>query len=178
MLRISILALAAAVSAGAASAQVTPAACAQYKQLLMPATQDALKALRGAQTKDDAEETTFLSKVQLEGFSGCTIISDKKKGSSYWDHQFLCRRDMGTSDLATKYVEEVAACVKDVFSERKPEESLLEGKYRVIGYEGEVTSAGKGTHVSFGTTDYAAFKIDKNYAGSEDLSVNVWYHYK
>jgi hypothetical protein len=171
----AVLALAAALAAPA-SAQLTAAGCGQYKQLVQ-VDRARVKALHGAQTKDDVKETTFTSTLQPEGFKDCTIVVDKDKSGQYEVEHLACRADLGTSEPATKHVEGVYACLKDGFSARKPTEALLDGKYRLIAFSGDYTNGGPTVPVKFGTTDYATLSLDKNYAASEDISLNVWYRF-
>jgi hypothetical protein len=178
MLRTGVVAgVLAFVGMGAAQAQ--PAACAQIKQL-MASTNAQVKAQQGAQKSTTAEDIVYVSKLQLAGFSNCTLESGKAKAklSGYFEHHLGCEGSAADSETATQLVEGLWACTKDGFSERHDQEAWMGGKYRVIGFEGEQPSAGRAAGlVDFGTTDFSRIVLEKSYEDSEDFDVHIYWYF-
>lgn len=177
--------VAAALLAGAsvAQAQTAPAAgaaaCTQMKQLLA-STHAQVKAMQGAVKSAKSDETEFVSKLQLEGFSNCTLTSAKGRDdiNKYFEHNLSCSREMPASEAANVAVEAMWSCTKDLFTERKATEALIGGRYRIIGVDGDVPVAGRASGaVSFGDTEFARLLIEKRYADSEEYDVNIYWSF-
>jgi len=165
------------LAAGAGAAHAQAAACPTLKSLMaMPHAQ--VKALQGAQTKSDKESITYTSKTQLPGFTGCTIQSDIAKNTlvDYWEHHLSCSAKASNSEAATQAIEALWECTKDSYVERQPNEAWMDGKYRVIGFEAEVPSAGRGAGlVDFGDTDYSRVDVEKRYDESNEYSLHLYW---
>lgn len=167
--------LIAAAGAGAAHAQ---AAACQPLSKLMTSSHAQVKALQGAQTEKDKDSITYVSKTQAPGMTDCTIQSNLAidKFTDYWEHHLSCQADTVNSEAATQAIEALWACTKDIFSERQPNEAWIGGKYRVIGFEGEVQTNGRAAGlVAFGDTDYARIDIEKPFDTSNEYSMHIYW---
>jgi hypothetical protein len=169
------LGLALTAAAGAAHAQ-TPACTTLNGLLAMPHAK--VKALQGAKTEEDKESITYVSKTQMPGMTNCTIESDlaKDKFTDYWQHHLHCRAEAANSEAATQAIESLWSCTKDTFSERAPSEAWMGGKYRTIGFDGEVQTGGRSAGlVSFGDVDYARVDIEKSFDTSKEYSLHLYW---
>ncbi len=164
-----------AASAGAAHAQ---AAACQPLSKLMTSSHAQVKALQGAETENDKDSITYVSKTQPPGMTDCMIQSNRTidKFTDYWEHHLSCKADTANSEAATQAIEGLWTCTKDGFSERQPNEAWIGGKYRVIGFEGEVQTAGRTAGlVAFGDTDYARIDIEKPFDTSDEYSMHIYW---
>ena len=177
MLLRSMLAAGVVAIGGAGAAHAQAAACAPLKAL-MTSSHAKVKALRGAEVKNDKETITYVSKTQLPGFKDCTIQSDRAIDDiiDYWQHNLSCDAVAANSEAATQAVEALWACMKDSFTERAPDEAFIGGKYRVIGFEAEAPTAGRGSGlVSFGDADYARVDVEKDFEASADYDIHLYW---
>lgn len=163
--------------AGAGAAHAQAAACQPLKTL-MAMTHAQVKAQQGAQTESDKDSVTYTAKTQLPGFGVCTLNSDKAMNAitDYWEHHYACRAEAATSEAATQAIETLWACMKDIYTERAANEAWVGGRYRVIGFEGEVPTKGRGEGlVSFGDTEYARVVVEKAYDASKEYSLHLYW---
>ncbi len=162
---------------GVSAAHAQTPACSTLKSLMaLPHAQ--VKALHGAQTEVEKDSITYVSKTQMPGMKDCTIESDLAidKFTDYWQHHLHCTADLANSEAATQAIESLWSCTKDSFSERAPNEAWIGGKYRVIGFDAEVPTAGRSSGlVSFGDTDYARVDIEKGFDTSTNYSLHLYW---
>lgn len=163
--------------AGVSAAHAQTPACSTLNSLLaMPHAQ--VKALQGAQTEAEQDSITYVSKTQMPGMKGCTIESGlaADKFSDYWEHHLHCTAELANSEAATQAIESLWSCTKDTFSERQPNEAWMGGKYRIIGFDAEVPTAGRNSGlVSFGDVDYARVDIEKRFDTSNTYSLHLYW---
>ena len=175
-----VVAAAALVAAGIGTAQAQTAACTQLRQVIASKPAQ-VKAMQGAVQKEETEAITYASKLQLIGYSGCTLTSNKEqdKFSKYFQHHLYCSSEKPTSDAAIQAVEEIWACVKDGFTEREATEAFIGGSYRIVGIDGDTPTAGRASGiVSFGTTEHARLWVEKNYPLSDEYDVHIYWMFK
>lgn len=162
---------------GVSAAHAQTPACTTLKSLMaLPHAQ--VKALQGAKTEEEKDSITYVSKTQMPGMTGCTIESDRAidQFTDYWQHHLHCTADLANSEAATQAIESLWSCTKDSFSERAPNEAWMGGKYRVIGFDAEVPTAGRNSGlVSFGDTDYARVDIEKGFDTSTNYSLHLYW---
>lgn len=174
---ISILAAGAVVIAGAGAAHAQAAACQPLKSL-MAMTHVQVKTQQGARTASDKDSVTYVSKTQLPGFGQCTLQSDIAINDiiDYWEHHLACRAKAANSEAATQAVEALWECTRDSYSERQPAEAWMGGRYRIIGFDAEVPTAGRASGlVSFGDTDYARVSVEKAYETSNEYTLHLYW---
>lgn len=173
----SVLAAGLVVAAGMGAAHAQTAACTTLTSLMaLPHAQ--VKALQGAQTEVEKDSITYVSKTQMPGMKGCTIESDlaKDKFTDYWQHHLHCTAELANGEAATQAIESLWSCTKDSFSERAANEAWMGGKYRVIGFDAEVQTGGRGAGlVSFGDVDYARVDVEKGYDTSNNYSLHLYW---
>jgi hypothetical protein len=171
------LAVGLVMMAGVGAAHAQTPACTTLKSLLaMPHAQ--VKALQGAKTEEEKDSITYVSKTQMPGMKSCTIESDRAidKYTDYWQHHLSCSAELANSEAATQAIESLWSCTKETFSERQPNEAWVGGKYRIIGFDAEVPTAGRNSGlVSFGDTDYARVDIEKSYDDSDEYSLHLYW---
>ncbi len=160
-------------AAGAAHAQTPP--CEAVKPLLVL---DRAKtgALRGAQIEVTDEGTVYAAKTDLPGFSGCTMTV-AKEANPYRDHAYECKGELASGEAATRYMEDVWACTRDLFSQRGVEEEWVGGRYQFTAIEGQATEMGREEEISFGDTDYYWLWIDRLFPDAAEIAVRVFYYH-
>jgi hypothetical protein len=165
------------VVTGVSAAHAQTPACTTLKSLMaLPHAQ--VKALQGAKTEEEKDSITYVSKTQMPGMTGCTIESDRAIDpfTDYLQHHLHCTAELADSEAATQAVESLWACTKDSFSERAPNEAWIGGKYRVIGFDAEVPTAGRASGlVSFGDTEYSRVDVEKSYDDSDEYSLHMYW---
>ena len=68
------------------------------------------------------------------------------------------------------------ACTRDIYAERAPNEAWIGGRYRVIGFDAEVTTAGRAAGlVDFGKSDYARIDVEKAFDTSEEYDLHIYW---
>lgn len=167
-------ALALAVS-GVASAHAQ--GCSDLTRL-MTSSHAQVKALQGTQIKDTAEELTFTPKSGVAGFTNCQLMSGKVADTfdKYWKHHMWCEGYAAMADAADEAIAALWNCAKDSFSERQAAEAWIGGRYRVIGFEAEVRTAGRGAGlVDFGKSDYARMTLEKAYDLSDKYNLHIYW---
>ncbi len=166
--------------AGITGAHAQTAACKQLPEL-MSKTLPQLKVLQGAQIEDDKDEITRAFKTMLDGFQECKLSSAKAIDSisDYWDHHLWCDGTSSSSEAANLFVEGLWACTKDTYTERRTGEAFIDGRYRMISFEGEAPIAGRSAGlVDFGETEYARVVFEKSHDMSKDYDMHIYWSFK
>jgi len=174
-----ILGCAVLAAAGIGAAHAQAAACTELPQLMMLGHAQ-VKGLQGAQIEQDSDEITYTPRRQVTGFSNCKLMSAKDEDgiSGYLDHHLWCTGESASSDAADQFVEGLWTCTKDAYVERVTTEALIGGRYRVIGFEGEMPIAGKSAGlVDFGVTEYARVVFEKSYDASRDYNLHIYWSF-
>lgn len=154
-------------------------ACGQIGQL-MKLDHAGVKALQGAKSEENKEAIKYVAKAKVAGFSACSLSSDKAINdiSDYWEHHLWCDGEAVSSEAATQTVESLWACLKDTFTERAPGEAWMDGKYRVIRFDGEAPLAGRSAGlVDFGETEYARMEVEKAYDTSDEYDLHIYWQF-
>jgi hypothetical protein len=145
---------------------------------LMNRSHAQVKALQGAQIKDDPKELTFTPKSGIAGFTNCRLMSAKEADSidKYWKHHLWCEGYSATADSADDAIAALWNCAKDSFSKRQAAEAWIGGRYRVIGFEAELRSAGRAAGlVEFTRSDYARVTLEKSYDLSDKSNLHIYW---
>ena len=173
-----MLAAAGVAIAGVGAAQAQTGSCNQML-LLLTADQTRLGELRGAETARDAKKITHVSKTQVVGFNNCTLewsIEDDKY-DRYNTQHISCAGEFADSETATKYVEDLYACVKDMAGNRKPTENRLGGAYRITEFDVDVYPGGRDAGFTFNKSDYTRLWVAKGYPASTNINLNIYFSY-
>lgn len=176
IVRLAIAASIAAAGVGAAQAQA--AGCNQM-MLLLTTKQANLAELRGAEIKRDAKRIIHVPKTQVTGFTGCELrwsIEDNKY-DRYNTQHISCAGEFADSETATKYVEDLYACVKDMAGNRKPTENRLGGAYRITEFDVDVYPGGRDAGFTFNKSDYTRLWVAKGYPASTNINLNIYFSY-
>lgn len=178
-MKIAGLVVAAGVAmAGVGGAHAQAAGCNQM-MLLLTTKQPRLGDLRGAEIKRDARKITHVSKTQVIGFSNCELewSIENDKYDKYNTQHISCGGDFADSEAATKYVEDLYACVKDMAGKRKPTENRLGGAYRMTEFDADVYPGGRDAGFTFNKSDYTRLWVAKGYPASTTVNLNMYFSY-
>jgi len=157
--------------------------CRALKRL-MALGQKEVEEARGSVTRVSAGDTgpastTYASKLQVPGWSDCTIVSfdDRSSDDPYIDHSLYCfSRELPGSRASRQYVSDIYACTGAMFSERTLTEARLGSRYILIGFEGEATPEGRGVQVDFGETSYVVLGVETD-IDWQDVDVTIAYQF-
>lgn len=164
--------------AGMGVAQAQTAACNQMK-LMLTAKVEAIRELRGEETKRDNNYVYHSSKTNLSGFNGCEAKNPPKQDpDEYEEYTVSCTNEFANSEAATDYLEDMFACVKDMVPERKATERFMEGAYRIVEMDATSWYGGRNITFDFGETEFVRLWVRKSYATSEEVHVNLFYYFK
>ncbi|HOY76489.1 MAG TPA: hypothetical protein PLN33_01710 [Hyphomonadaceae bacterium] len=174
----ALIAAAGVAFAGVGAAHAQTGSCNQML-LLLTADQMRLGELRGAEIERDAKKITHVSKTQVIGFSDCKLkwSIENNKYDSYNTQHISCSGDFADSEAATKYVEGLFACVKDMAGKRKPTENRLGGAYRVTEFDADVYPAGRDAAFLFNKSNYTRLWVAKGFPGSSSVNLNMYFSY-
>jgi hypothetical protein len=117
--------------------------------------------------------------LKVPGWSDCTIFTsdDKSIDDPYIDHALQCvLRELSSNRAARRYVNDVYACTGDMFSERTLTEARSGNRYSLIGFDGELSSEGRGVPVNFGEVSFVSLSVEAD-VDWEDVSVFIHYHF-
>ena len=81
------------------------------------------------------------------------------------------------SEAATKYVEDLYACVKDMAGKRKPTETRLGGAYRMTEFDVDTYPGGRDTRFAFGSGDYTRLWVAKGFPAAKNINLNMYFSY-
>jgi len=164
--------------AGVGGAHAQAAGCNQML-LLLTTSQARLADLRGEEIKRDAKKITHKSKTQVLGFTDCTLewSTDDSKYNRYNTQHISCSNDFPDSAVATKYVEDLYACVKDMAGQRQPTENRLEGAYRITEFDVDTYPGGRDTVFTFNKSDYMRLWVAKGYPAATNVNLNIYFSY-
>ena len=163
---------------GVASAHAQQA-CTQLTTL-MAKTHAQVKALQGKLIEEDEDEFTRAFKSEVAGFQTCKLYSSKARNSisDYIDHHLWCDGTAKNADAANQFVEQLWACTKESYTERRAGEAFLDGRYRIISFEGEAPIAGRAAGlVDFGETDHARVVLEKAHDTSDEYTLHLYWSY-
>ncbi len=177
---VGIIGSAVLMAAGIGAAHAQAASCTEIPQM-MAYSHAQVRALQGGEIEQDADDITYTSKKQVGGFTTCRLSSNKAIDtiSDYWEHHLWCEGQSANAEAANQVMESAWACLKAGFSEREASEAFMGGRYRVVGFSGEVPTAGLSAGlVDFGDTDYARVVLEKSYDASDDYDLHVYWMFK
>ena len=138
-----------------------------------------VEAARGSVIRVSNAGTTYASRLQVPGWTDCTIFSfeDQSADDPYIDHSLHClSRGFSGNRAARRYVSDLYACTGDMFSERTLIQARSGGRYSMIGFDGERSSEGRGVPVDFGKIDFVRLSAETDMDWA-DVSVSIDYNF-
>jgi len=152
--------------------------CRALKRLMAIGRED-IEAARESVIRVSNAGTTYASRLQVPGWTDCTIFSfeDQSADDPYIDHSLHClSRGFSGNRAARRYVSDLYACTGDMFSERTLIQARSRGRYSLIGFDGELSSQGRGVSVDFGEIDFVRLSAETDVDWA-DVSVSIDYNF-
>lgn len=164
----------------AAAEPVSIAETCEVLKRLLAAGREEIEASRGSLLSVDPPPvegmpggTTYASRLQVPGWSDCTIFSEDMDDDPYTDHALYCfSLELPRTQAAMTYVDDIYRCTRNIFSERRITEAWLDGRYDMVAFEGEITPAGRDTPVDYGSESYATLSVEADDPQIVSVTIN------